>query len=61
MTKETEIILESYKLIEKFYARILQVHESGQKRGDKLLLDEAQLFESKYGAEIEKLQKTIKQ
>jgi hypothetical protein len=57
----TEIILEAYKLIEKFYARIKQVHERSNLREDKLLLDETHLFELKYGVKIEEIQKTIKE
>jgi len=55
MDKNTEIILESYKLITKLYSRVLQVHERSNSREDKQLLDETQLFELKYGEEIEKI------
>ncbi len=51
----TEILTESYKLINKLYNNLINKHERSLSREDLTLIKEAELFELKYGIEIEKL------
>lgn len=55
MNKETEIITDAYKLINKLYTHILQLHERSFSKVQLTLLKETELFELKHGRQIESI------